>query len=250
MIWCASDIHLQRTFGINNRRFCEWLNGLGRRYPAEILILLGDIFDLWVGSHESWARVYPREVEAMTSCAQRGVQVFYFQGNHDVAAEQFWAKRGIRFIRRDELLIWNNLRLYLTHGDFINPQEESYHNYVRWLQGPWAYRIAQVLPQALWMWMGEKASRKSRKHSQKKRQDQEFQLQKWFHSYSQAKYEEAPYNYLIAGHIHVRILQTLSDQTWAINLGSWLEAHPQVLRISATGPEFIELDKLLSLATK
>ncbi|MCX7675037.1 MAG: metallophosphoesterase [Bdellovibrionaceae bacterium] len=246
MIWCASDIHLQRSFEINNRRFCDWLNGLGRSYPAEFLILLGDIFDLWVGSHESWAQVYPREVEAITSCAQRGIQVLYFQGNHDVAAESFWSKRGVRFIRGDEMMTWNRVQLLFTHGDFINPHEKSYHNYIRWLQGPWASRIAQLMPQPLWLLLGEKASRKSRKYSQKKRQDQESQLEEWFKLYSQEKYKEVTYNYLIAGHIHVRIMRALFPRVWAINLGSWLESSPQVLKISTSGPEFVELDKLLS----
>ena len=248
MIWCASDIHLRPGNHRNNQLFYEWLNQLGQSYPAELLILLGDIFDLWVGSHEAWSKVYPREVEALTACAERGIQVIYLQGNHDVAAEQFWRKRGVVFSRGDYQLQWQGKTFFLTHGDFINPNEKAYHLYIRWLQGNGANQLAQILPQSVWSFIGNRLSRMSRKKSDHLRQSSMQQFERWFEQFSKMKYQQNPYDYCLSGHIHLRLKLALSPHSWAINLGSWFEPHPCVLQISSAGPYFVELEKLLSPA--
>ena len=85
MYYFVSDIHL----GLNHlnpvereRRFASFLNGL----PADTkaVYMLGDIFDFWYEYKNVVPRGFTRVLGAMAALADRGVEVCFFNGNHDI----------------------------------------------------------------------------------------------------------------------------------------------------------------------
>src|SRR3954468_461239 len=68
------------------------------------IFLVGDIFDLWIGKHKYFVNKFRPIVDALRECEAAGVEIHYFEGNHDLYLKQFWKELGI-FTHEDALLV-------------------------------------------------------------------------------------------------------------------------------------------------
>jgi len=57
-VWLVSDIHLTPQVGPRGVIFLNFLKSLGVTRMATHLVLLGDIFDLWLGDFEEYQTIY------------------------------------------------------------------------------------------------------------------------------------------------------------------------------------------------
>jgi UDP-2,3-diacylglucosamine hydrolase len=48
------------------------------------VFLVGDIFDLWIGKHDYFVSRFKPIVDAIAELVRAGVEVHYFEGNHDL----------------------------------------------------------------------------------------------------------------------------------------------------------------------
>ena len=88
--WFVSDIHIDSMQDPKARDFLAFLNSLTNERPASHLFLVGDIFDLWVGPHEHFALRFQPIVDRIRELVKQGVEVHYFEGNHDLHLRRFW----------------------------------------------------------------------------------------------------------------------------------------------------------------
>ena len=79
-----SDVHLG-TYGCKAKELCRYLCTI----DPGILILNGDIVDIWQFSKKYWPKSHMQVIKQITSMLSRGVKVYYITGNHDEMLRRF-----------------------------------------------------------------------------------------------------------------------------------------------------------------
>src|ERR1044071_7190667 len=79
-----SDVHLG-TFGCHAKELLAYLKSI----RPGILVLNGDIIDIWQFSKRYWPRSHMQVVRHLMKLISKGVKVWYITGNHDEMLRRF-----------------------------------------------------------------------------------------------------------------------------------------------------------------
>ena len=113
------------------------------------LVLMGDIFHIWVGKRSFETPLIRQVVEALERLRQRGVQIQYIEGNRD-----FFIGRGPYAETFDTVTLEvafeaAGVRYLAVHGDGLNDRDRQYL-FWRWLsKSPPARWAVSILPPPL-----------------------------------------------------------------------------------------------------
>ena len=105
LTYFVSDVHLGLQVGDpveRERRFVDFLNSLPPQ--TEALYLLGDIWDFWYEYRDVVPKGYVRVFAALVSLMDRGVSVYFFQGNHDVWTYKYFEELGMVKLQQPALV--------------------------------------------------------------------------------------------------------------------------------------------------
>ena len=221
-----SDLHLSlsRRSG-HEALFVKTLGDL-RRNGTQELWLLGDIFDLMVGPFDFWTTRHPEFFMEIDAWTREGRSVVWVQGNHDFYLDELLAKRGVivsdDFVERR----FGDKRVFLAHGDLVNPDDTKYLQWRAFTRSPWVRNLLSALPSFLrddlLVKLGEKLSDKSRAQS---RDEGRAGLEDLFVRYAKRKWDEG-YAGVCLGHSHIETLLE-SEGHFFLNLGSWVNYSPR-----------------------
>ena len=226
--WFLSDLHLKSMQERSSQTLLRFLRSLGRKErPATHLYLVGDIFDFWVGDHDYYERKFGPLLEAIRDCQRAGIQITYFEGNHDVHVKRYWERRHqIPCYIDDKYEALGSKIVRIEHGDLINPTDETYLKYRAFIRRPFMETVAQLIPARLFNEVGDYASRKSRKVSSVKRRDSEAELRQMIRDHAKRTFAQAPFDLIITGHMHIRddwSFEVGGRNVRSVNLGSWFD---------------------------
>lgn len=120
MIYFASDIHLGAGGTECSRRvercFIEWLDRVGE--DAEMLFLLGDVFDFWYEYRRVVPKGFVRTLAKLSELTSKGVRVVFLTGNHDMWVRDYLATEcGVEIYTKPIFEEVAGRRLFLAHGD-------------------------------------------------------------------------------------------------------------------------------------
>lgn len=245
----VSDLHLHSSdeprAGLFARFLRDRLNEV-RLGQSVRLFLVGDIFDLWVGGHSYFQESFAEIVSLLRELIQNGVEVSYFEGNHDLHLTQFWQNQlGARVYKDAGDFEIEGLRVRVEHGDLINPDDRGYLA-LRWFlrTKPLEY-LALNLPAALVRAIGQRASSASRHYSGLDGRDKahETEIRALTRKHAEKRFYENPFDLMITGHVHVvDDFQFVVEgrKVRSVNLGSWFD-QPRAFVIEKEKAEFIEL---------
>lgn len=111
-----SDIHLG-TFGC---RAEELLNYLKTVNP-KVLILNGDIIDIWQFNKRYFPRSHMKVIKYITSLLSKGTKVYYITGNHDEMLRKFKGFRLGSFEILNKLVLdLDGKKAWIFHGDVFD----------------------------------------------------------------------------------------------------------------------------------
>jgi UDP-2,3-diacylglucosamine hydrolase len=235
--WFISDIHLRKIEERNSQTLLRFLNSLKEDSQTTHLFFLGDIFDLWVGDSQFFNSKFKELVNAILELKRKGIEVVYFEGNHDIHVKDFWENYEIPVWVHEKYYQLGPWRVRMEHGDFINERDLAYKRLRKFLRTPVIEKFAYTLPGKFWDYLGTKASKYSRQHSAQYRLDREKDLRQMIRSYAQRKFGEEQFDILVTGHMHIRDefpFQIQDKKAVSINLGSWFE-QPQALLLEESG---------------
>lgn len=241
----VSDLHLTAADDARARLFLRFLAEIEARGDTTHLVLLGDIFDLWLGGHDYFVSRFGRIVEALERIAERGVELHYFEGNHDLHLRPFWQDElGARVHTDPVYLDIGGKRLRLEHGDQMDPDDRGYR-FLRWfLRTPPMRWIILNLPGRLVGRIGERASRHSRQYtSHSKTISRERAIAK-IRRHAALAHAREPFDLIVSGHVHVRddtTIESANGRARSINLGTWLDA-PCYLLLDDDDVRLVEAD--------
>lgn len=247
--WFVSDLHLEDPNERNGVLFLSFLRSLQRKgFLPTHLFLLGDIFDLWVGNHEFYHEKFREIVNEIIELKRSGVEVVYFEGNHDLHLKDFWtAQYGIPVYTEPKYFDLEGLTLRCEHGDFINTQDRAYLKLREILRTPRMESLFQTVPASVMSKVGEVASSLSREKTFVNRIDTKDEMRQMIHEYAQAAYVEKSFDLMVSGHMHVRDdweFEINQRKVRSVNLGSWFE-EPHVVHLTKQELSWIKVKNLI-----
>ncbi len=244
-----SDLHLrdsQENNALLLMRFLDRLNEGGWTH----LFLLGDVFDLWIADHEYFVDRFAPILNKLSALAKRGIEIHYFEGNHDLDLRPYFENQLGFFVYESPIVMSvAEMRLRLEHGDQMDPEDKDYL-FLRWLLRTRLVRwLGRHLPGSLVQWIGETASRNSRKYTTGVRQSiGSTTVETKLLAHAERVFDMLPFDVLIAGHVHATLDRDLVMKGKAarvINLGTWLE-RPQVFELTPERARLVSVERFLS----
>jgi len=191
------------------------------------LWLLGDIFDLMVGPFDFWIERHLEFFTEIKTWTDSGLPVVWIQGNHDFYLDELLRKRGVivsdDFVERR----FGDQRVYLAHGDLVNPHDIDYLKWRSFTRNAWVRRSLSLLPPTLrknlLLSLGQKLSDRSRAQS---RETGRSGLEELFVLYAREKWDEG-YSGVCLGHSHIETFLNDEKGHFFVNLGSWVNYSPR-----------------------
>lgn len=173
---------------------------------SDYILLLGDIYDLMVGPHQEYLKLFKHHFEAMDELIKKGKKLFFFEGNHDVHLEKLfrdiWKNNSIIISQEPIIENIDGKKYYLSHGDEHEIDNHSYHRYIKFIRSkPLKFVADHVMPYAVLNFFGERASKISRKKGSK-RFDAEGVRKRFRHGVCETT--EGQFDFVLGGHSHVK----------------------------------------------
>lgn len=240
--YLISDLHIKYEDKTKGLKLMEFLQNLPQ--DTTHLILLGDIFDLWIGSHDYFIKKFPKIIAEFKKLIDRNVEIHYFEGNHDIHLTEFWGKDLGMFVHTDEYFFnLDGLVVRAEHGDLMNKEDKSYLFLRKALRSFPMNLIATKLPGRIVQAIGDRSSQMSRFYTDRLNQKYKDKVKKLTQDYAQEVYKNEPFDFIITGHTHVEddfSFKAGNKTVRSINLGTWLD-RPRAFEITKTEQKFIDL---------
>ncbi len=235
----ASDFHLK--FNINSPEAKERLEKSLSFFKSligttDILILNGDIFDLWI----SWKYVIIKEffpiLKTLAEISESGTRIIYVAGNHDFWLGDFIKNHIKAEIYKDHFTgTIDGKRYFVTHGDGYLAGDWRYKFFKTIIRSKIMEKFIKMIPPSIVLNLGNLMSRSSRKRVfpdwlLKKREEQ------------MARYAKTlNYDFIIFAHTHKPEIRDWGDKLY-LNSGDWTK-HRSYLEIIDGKPKLIITNK-------
>lgn len=221
----VSDVHLGLQVcnpADRERRFADFLQHL----PADTraVYLLGDIWDFWYEYRDVVPKGYVRVFSALQSLMDRGVEVFFFQGNHDVWTYSYFEELGMKKLVQPAVVEIEGKKFCLGHGDGLGPVPSGY----RFLRGIFHSRVAQFLFSMLHPWLAFRLGNGWSKNNRLSH-DQEYEFRgtdEPLYKFAEEFAKEHYVDYFIFGHYHSDVRMILSSGAEFYVLKDWIHGSP------------------------
>jgi UDP-2,3-diacylglucosamine hydrolase len=221
----VSDVHLGLQVADpadRERRFVDFLRNLPQ--DAQALYLLGDIWDFWYEYRDVVPKGYVRVFAAIQDLIDRGVKVYFFQGNHDVWTYSYFEELGMIRLVQPAVVDICGKKFCLGHGDGLGPAPRGY----MFLRSIFHCRFLQILFSMLHPWIAfrfgnnwSKGNRLARKDEYVFKGEQE-PLYKFAEAFAQSN----DVDYFVFGHYHVAVSMTLPSGASFNILKDWIDGSP------------------------
>src|SRR3546814_555049 len=192
-----SDVHLG-TYGCHARELLDYL----RSVRPKILVLNGDIIDIWQFSKRYWPDSHMEVIRKIMKFITEDVRVCYLTGNHDEMLRKFADLKLDSFELKNKLVLdLNGRKAWLFHGDIFDVTMQ----HSKWLArlGAIGYDSLILLNSFvnyLLKLAGQPKMRFSRKIKSSVKSDGNFISD--FEATAASIAIEHGYDYVILGHIH------------------------------------------------
>jgi UDP-2,3-diacylglucosamine pyrophosphatase LpxH len=217
-----SDVHLG-TYGCRAKELNKYLKSI----DPEILVLNGDIIDIWQFSKRYWPESHMKVVQRIFKLLANGTKVYYLTGNHDEMLRKFTDfKMGELEILDKLVLNLDGKKAWIFHGDVFDITMKN----AKWLAklGAIGYDTL-IMINSLVNWISEKILRRGKVSLSKKVKNSVKQAVKFIDDFEQTAIDiaiENEYDYVLCGHIHqpaLREVNSIKGKTTYLNSGDWIE---------------------------
>ena len=211
-----ADLHLDAEGGPLAERFGAWTRSL--RVPR--LVILGDLFDSWVGPKQRRIEGTRQVLQALSALVEGGTELHVVPGNRDFwMGSDFEAATGGKVHAKGLVIEGQQGASLLVHGDELCTLDLGYQRYQRWIQSR-PLRLLQSLPLPVLRWLARRLRSRSeysvpRKPEASKRMQPEA---------AAAFLERAEAQTLICGHAHRYQDEDLSKGRRWLVLDAWGDA--------------------------
>ncbi len=186
--------------------------------------MLGDIWDFWYEYRDVVPKGYVRVFAALQELMDRGVKIYFFQGNHDVWTYSYFEELGMKKLEQPYLVEIGGRRFCLGHGDGLGPVPFGY----RFLRGIFHSRVLQVLFSTLHPWIAFRFGNGWSKNN-RLAHDEEYSFRgkdEPLYKFAEKFSEENRVDYFIFGHYHADVHVSLPSGAEMLILKDWMKSSP------------------------
>jgi UDP-2,3-diacylglucosamine hydrolase len=224
-IYFASDQHFgaptpEASFP-REQKFVAWLDQI--KHDADILFLLGDLFDFWFEYKTVVPRGFVRVLGKLAELRDNGITIYFFTGNHDLWMQDYFEKElNIPVYHKPQEFTFNNKVFLIGHGDGLGPGDKGYKRMKRVFTNPFSKWLFRWLHPDLGVRLAQYLSVKNKLISGDA--DVKFlgEENEWLVLYSKRKLETQHYDYFVFGHRHLPMVIKVGEHSSYINLGDWI----------------------------
>ncbi len=217
-----SDIHLG-TYGCQAKAVNKYLKSI----DPEILVLNGDIIDIWQFSKHYWPQSHMKVVQRIFKMLSNGTKIYYLTGNHDEMLRRFTDfNLGNLQVLNKLVLELDGKKAWFFHGDVFDISMK----HSKWLAklGGVGYDLLIVL-NSLVNFISEKILGRGRLSFSKKVKQGVKSAIKFIDDFEETTIQLAlqkKYDYVVCGHIHQPSIKTVTTDLGTVtylNSGDWVE---------------------------
>ncbi len=229
-ITLISDLHLKfkETTEDKSRRkqVINFLESL--KENTDILILNGDIFDLWVAWEKVIIKGYFPILKKLADLNEAGIRLIFIAGNHDFWFNNF-LNNYLNFEIYDDFFFEkiDQKKIFVTHGDKYTSNDFRYKLFRTIIRNKFVKTIFKAIHPDLALSFGNLLSRSSRK----RRDSSSTIKRKESGLINFAKQNLTKYDIIIMGHSHSPIIKNFNDKFY-INSGDWINHNSYVTIIN------------------
>lgn len=126
-------------------RFVAFLRSLAGN--TALLYMLGDIFNIWLGSRRLEMPHMVPVLDALRALAREGVGVRYVEGNRDYHIGEGYLNDPFEaVVPVGEERIFGGKRFWLTHGDLVNTKDRQYRLWRRVSKSRLVWSLTKAIP--------------------------------------------------------------------------------------------------------
>ncbi|MBK9255026.1 MAG: UDP-2,3-diacylglucosamine diphosphatase [Saprospiraceae bacterium] len=217
-----SDTHLG-TYGCHAKELLDYL----RSIEPDMLILNGDIIDIWNLSKSYFPKAHMQVIRHILKMAEKGCKVYYITGNHDEMLRKYEGTKIGNVQLEDKLILaLDGKIIWFFHGDVFDSTTKGWAKVIAKLGGK-GYDLLilfnRFVNKILNYFGKEKMSLSKKIKSGVKH------AVKWISNFETTAAELAidqEYDVVVCGHIHQPLKKVISNKAGSVlymNSGDWVE---------------------------
>lgn len=224
-IYFASDQHFgaptpEKSFP-REQKFVAWLDLIKK--DAEVLFLLGDLFDFWFEYKTVVPKGFIRVLGKLAELRDSGIHIYFFVGNHDLWMYDYFEKElNIPVYHTPQEFVFNDKLFLIGHGDGLGPGDKGYKRMKKVFTNPFSKWLFRWLHPDLGVRLAQYLSVKNKLISGAEDVKYLGEENEWLVQYSKQKLKSKQYDFFVFGHRHLPLEITLSEKATYINLGDWI----------------------------
>jgi UDP-2,3-diacylglucosamine pyrophosphatase LpxH len=222
-ILVISDIHLG-TYGCHAKELLHYLKSI----KPKIVVLNGDIIDIWQFSKTYWPKSHMKVVKHLLTWMGKGTRTYYITGNHDEMLRKFEGLKmgSLSIVNKVVLTLPDGKKAWIFHGDVFDVTMQ----HSKWLakMGSVGYDIL-ILINRFFNFISEKIFRKGKLSLSKKIKESVKSAVSFINNFEQTSADigiSNNFDYVVCGHIHHPEIRTITNDEGSItylNSGDWVE---------------------------
>lgn len=220
-IYFVADVHLGLTTGNpedREKRFVTFLKSLPRE-TARALYLMGDIWDFWYEYRDVVPRTGVRVIAQLIDLMESGVEVFFFEGNHDIWSYSYFESLGMKKLSQPYITDIGGKVFCLGHGDGLGGVRKNYALMLKVFHN----KVAQAMFSTLHPWI---AFRLGLKWSESNRRTHKPYVFKGagepLFRFAESELEKRRVDYFVFGHFHVAADVEVKDGARLYVVKDWM----------------------------
>lgn len=224
-IYFTSDHHFgapsKKASKPREEKFVAWLDKIKK--DAEVLFILGDLFDFWFEYKQVIPKGFTRVLGKLAELSDHGIEIHFFAGNHDMWMRNYFEEEfSIVVYNEPQEFELNEKLFFIGHGDGLGPHDKGYKRLkkvfsnsffkwlYRWIHPDFGVRFAQYLSLKNKLISGNNDLKFKGNESE------------WLTQYARRKLEHRHYDYFLFGHRHLPLEVPLNQKSTYFNLGDWI----------------------------
>ena len=223
-VYFISDAHLGSGSDSREREveLCGLLDDI--KDDCKTLMLLGDMFDFWFSYKYLVPRGHVRLLGKLAEMSDRGVEIHFFLGNHDMWVFDYLTEEFGAIVHADpiEMEIYGK-RFLIGHGDGLGHTDHWFDFAKLFFRSPLCHKLFKMLPSAFTFGIAHRWSEgNKRKHAKKDMLHYLGDDREGIVIYCKERLRKEHFDYCVFGHRHTPLTRDLGDGCTYLNVGDWL----------------------------
>ena len=221
-IYFTSDHHFgapsKKASKAREKKFVAWLDNIKK--DAEVLFILGDLFDFWFEYKHVIPKGFTRVLGKLAELSDHGIEIHFFSGNHDMWMRNYFEEEfSIEVYNKPQEFELNGKIFLIGHGDGLGDGDYGY----KILKKIFINKVCQALYRLIHPDIGLKLGRWfSGSHKEVKKNFNAKRNNERLINYCKEFDKKISNDTYIFGHSHYISEEKINNNAFYYNAGDWI----------------------------